>query len=77
MNIKYFCNHNLEELKAYKHSKDVLLETYITQRLNESFNNYQKDLNTRVEYLTRRKPINVVKKMNRRAKLDAKLRSKK
>ncbi len=64
--LKELCTYLLNELSNYKgHSREELLLTYINERLTQSFENYQYDLQQSLDYLTRRKELNVLKKLNR------------
>ena len=55
----------LEELQNYKRPKEELLIQYMTQRLDQSLDSYFKDLNTSTEYLSRRNPVKLVRKINK------------
>lgn len=64
--LKSLCLTLIEELQEYKIStKEELFLKYVNERLNKSFESYQEDLRIGLEYLERRKEINVLRKMNR------------
>lgn len=64
--ISRFCKTALKELDKHKNSnKEHLLLQHIDERLTKSFNTYQEELDSSVDYLQRRNELNVVKKLNR------------
>ncbi len=64
--ISNFCRMALNELSNYKHSdKEDLLLQHINSRLVKSFNTYEEELDSSIDYLRRRNELNVMKKMNR------------
>ena len=64
--ISKFCKQALKELSNYKNpDKEDLLLQHINERLTKSFDTYQEELDSSIEYLQRRDELNVVKKMNR------------
>lgn len=64
--ISRFCKMALIELALHKNTdrEDLLLQ-HINARLTKSFDTYQEELDTSIEYLKRRNELNVVRKMNR------------
>lgn len=64
--IRDFCNRMLNDLSKHKNTdKEDLLLQYVNERLNKSFDTYQKELDQGLEYLKRRNELNVVRKLNR------------
>ena len=56
----------LRDLSNYHRKKEELLEFYIQKRLDQSFDNYSKELEQSLSYLDNRKvQINVMQKINR------------
>ena len=64
--ISNFCRTALNELSQHKNTdrEDLLLQ-HINARLTKSFDTYQKEIDTSIEYLERRNELSVVRKMNR------------
>ena len=64
--ISNFCRTALKELSQHKNTdrEDLLLQ-HINARLTKSFDTYQKEIDTSIEYLKRRNELSVVRKMNR------------
>ena len=60
----------LDTLSYYKHDKPVLMEKYISERLDKSFNQYDKELQQSIQFLTRKHEKSLIKRMK---KLDDKL----
>lgn len=52
-----------EDLSTRHRDKKYLSRFYINMRLNESLNNYYKQLESSVNYLENRKPENVIKEL--------------
>lgn len=64
--ITNFCKRNIKELQQYKgQSREDILMKRVTERLDKSFETYQKELSDSTEYLLRRKEINVLRKLNK------------
>ena len=64
--ITNFCTRALNELQQYKgQSKEDILMKRVAERLDKSFETYQKELSDSTEYLLRRKEINVLRKLNK------------
>lgn len=64
--ITNFCTRALKELQQYKgQSKEDILMKRVAERLDKSFETYQKELSDSTEYLLRRKEINVLRKLNK------------
>ena len=56
----------LRDLSNYHRKKEDLLKFYIQKRLDQSFDNYSKELEQSLSYLDNRKvQINVIQKINR------------
>lgn len=64
--ISNFCRMALKELSQHKNTdrEDLLLQ-HINARLTKSFDTYQEEIDTSIEYLKRRNELSVVRKMNR------------
>ena len=64
--ISNFCMMALRELSNHKNTdrEDLLLQ-HINDRLTKSFDTYQQEMDTSIEYLKRRNALSVVRKMNR------------
>ena len=69
MNIVEWCKYSIEELQKYKTPKEELLIIRIQERLNSSYDSYEKELQNSIAYLTRRNELNILKKLNRMNKL--------
>lgn len=64
--ITNFCKRAIKELQQYKgQSKEEILMKRVSERLDKSFETYQKELADSTEYLLRRKEINVLRKLNK------------
>lgn len=64
--ITNFCKRAIKELQEYKgQSKEEILMKRVAERLDKSFETYQKELADSTEYLLRRKEINVLRKLNK------------
>lgn len=64
--ITNFCRRTIKELQQYKgQSREDILMKRVTERLDKSFETYQKELSDSTEYLLRRKEINVLRKLNK------------
>lgn len=64
--ITNFCKRTIKELQQYKgQSREDILMKRVTERLDKSFETYQKELSDSTEYLLRRKEINVLRKLNK------------
>lgn len=60
----------LQELQEYKRDKSVLMPKYVEERLNKSFQTYDKELQQSIQFLTRKHEKSIIKRMK---KLDDKL----
>ena len=65
MNIQKFCIETLTELQQHKRNKEDLILLYVNNRLETSLVNYYSDLQDSINYLERRRELNLMKKMNR------------
>lgn len=64
--IYSFCRKSLKEIEMYKgRSREDILMARVAERLDKSFETYQKELSDSTEYLLRRKEINVLRKLNK------------
>lgn len=59
----------LAELSEYKRDKNELMAQYVSERLDKSFNQYDKELQHSIEYLTNKHEKSLIKRMK---KLDVK-----
>ena len=59
----------LQELNNYKRDKSTLMPQYVTERLDKSFNQYDKELQQSIQFLTRKHEKSLIKRMK---KLDGK-----
>ena len=56
-------NNMLDTVAEYKHDKNTLMEKYVSERLNKSFNQYDKELQQSIEFLTRKHEKSLIKRM--------------
>lgn len=64
--LRETCKKILMDLELHKNnSKEELFFQAINERLNDSFESYQHDLNLSLEYLKRRDELNVSRRMSR------------
>lgn len=54
------------DLSNHKRDKNLLMEHYISERLNLARDVYEAELSKTLSYLTRREEINLISKINRR-----------
>lgn len=55
-----------QDLKHYtNHSKSLLMEKYISERLNKCLQTYYEELNESSSYLQARNPFQLAKRLNR------------
>ena len=54
----------LKDLSSYHRDKNILLQFYINQRLNDSLKVYYKELSQSIDYLSDKNNIRVLKKLN-------------
>lgn len=55
----------ISELQDYKHDKSVLMQTYISDRLNSSFDTYSKELQQSILFLTQKHEKSLLKRLNK------------
>ena len=55
----------LHELNNYKRDKDTLMLEYVSERLNKSFNQYDKELQQSILFLTRKHEKSLIKRMKK------------
>ena len=55
----------LEELQNYKRDKNTLMTQYVTERLDKSFNQYDKELQQSIQFLTRKHEKSLIKRINK------------
>jgi hypothetical protein len=53
----------LNNLQNYKRDKNTLMQHYVTERLDESFNQYDKELQQSLQFLTRKHEKSLIKRM--------------
>ena len=52
-------------LSQYKHDKNTLMQMHINERLNKSFNQYDKELQQSIQFLTRKHEKSILKRINK------------
>lgn len=55
--------HMLDVLNNYKRDKCTLMQTYVSDRLDKSFNEYDKELQQSVQFLTHKHEKSLIKRM--------------
>lgn len=55
--------HMLDTLQQYKRDKNTLMQQYVTERLDKSFNQYDKELQQSLQFLTRKHEKSLIKRM--------------
>lgn len=55
----------LELLNNYKRDKNELMPQYVTERLDKSFNQYDKELQQSIQFLTRKHEKSLIKRMKK------------
>ena len=53
----------LSNLQQYKRDKNTLMQYYVTERLDKSFNLYDKELQQSLQFLTRKHEKSLIKRM--------------
>lgn len=53
----------LNELSKYKNDKTFLMNNYILERLNKSYNQYNKELQQSLDYLTTKHEKSILKRI--------------
>lgn len=53
----------LNNLQQYKRDKNTLMQYYVTERLDKSFNQYDKELQQSLLFLTRKHEKSLIKRM--------------
>lgn len=53
----------LEDIQSYKHNREYLMQLYVEERLQKSFNQYDKDLQQSISYLTHKHEKSLLKRM--------------
>lgn len=53
----------LNDLENYKHLKSQLKYDYISERLSNNLNIYNEELKSKLQYLKRKKPDSVLRKL--------------
>lgn len=53
----------LTELQKYKRDKSTLMSQYVQERLDKSFNQYDKELQQSIQFLTRKHEKSLIKRM--------------
>ena len=65
MTFEQRCQKLVTELSTHHREREQVLMDAVKCRLEVSFSTYEKELTNSVNYLTRRKEINVLKKMSK------------
>ena len=55
----------LSELQQYKRDKNTLMPLYVSERLDKSFNQYDKELQQSIQFLTRKHEKSLIKRMKK------------
>ena len=55
--------HMLNTLQEYRRDKDTLMQQYVTERLDRSFSQYDKELQQSIQFLTRKHEKSLLKRM--------------
>ena len=55
----------ISELQEYKRTKQDLMQTYVTDRLDKSFNQYSKELQQSILFLKQRHEKSLLKRLNK------------
>lgn len=63
--MKYLLNNMLLELSQYKRDKSDLMSLYISDRLDKSFSQYDKELQQSIDYLIRKHEKSLIKRMKK------------
>lgn len=53
----------LDDLKQYKRDKNTLMQQYVMNRLDKSFNQYDQELQQSLQFLTRKHEKSLIKRM--------------
>ena len=56
---------NLKILQGYKHSKEELMLRYVSERLNKSYETYQKELSQGLSFLEQKHEKSLLKRLNK------------
>ena len=65
MTFEQRCKRLMADMKEHHRDKDTMLMGAIKSRLDASYSTYEKELNASMEYLSRRKELNLIRKMSR------------
>ena len=63
--MKQMLNKMLQELSTYKRDRSELMLHYVSDRLNKSFNEYDKELQQSINYLTKKHEKSLLKRMKK------------
>lgn len=63
--MKQMLNKMLQELSTYKRDRSELMLQYVSDRLNKSFNEYDKELQQSINYLTKKHEKSLLKRMKK------------
>lgn len=55
----------ISELSEYHNDKTTLMKRYVIERLDKSFNEYNKELNQAVEFLSKKHEKSIIKRMKK------------
>ena len=55
----------IEELQQYKRDKNDLMKQYVSERLDKSFSQYDKELQQSILYLTKKHEKSLVKRLKK------------
>ena len=63
--MRYIITSMLQDLQEYKNDRSLLMQKYIEQRLDKSFNLYTKELSQSIEILTSKHEKSLIKRMSK------------
>lgn len=61
--MKHKLFHMLDTIQGYRRDKTALMQQYVTERLDKSFNQYDKELQQSLQFLTRKHEKSLIKRM--------------
>lgn len=64
-NLKEQIMHIFCDIDSMQNDKDVVLENAVKERLEESYSSYEDTMKYSLDYLQRREPIKVMRRINR------------
>ena len=55
----------IQMLQCYKRDREQLMQQYVAERLNKSYNQYSKELQQTLDFLTRKHEKSLLKRMTK------------